>query len=520
MTARESVETDGGMIISGARSISRARLYRRAASAARGFARLGVAEGDAVALILRNDIPFLEASIAAATIGAYAVPINWHFTAEEAGYVLRDCGARVVVVHADLLRRVAAGIPDGTTVLVVPTPPEIRAAYDIAPECGVAPAGLRQWDAFLAEHPPWTEPPRPARVSMIYTSGTTGRPKGVRREPASPEEAQRMTAALSRVFGIEPGRGARTVVTGPMYHTAPNRYALLAVRDNGLVVLQPRFDAEELLALIERHRITHLHMVPTMFVRLLRLPEKVRRRYDLSSLEFVIHAAAPCPPEVKRRMIEWWGKVINEYYGATETGAVTFLTSEEALHRPGTVGRPVPGATIRIYGGDGRILPAGEIGEVYCRLDAYPDFTYHGRPEDRAAIERDGLVTCGDMGYLDEDGYLYICDRRADMVISGGVNIYPAEIEAALLAMPGVRDCAVFGIPDEEFGEALCACVEPDPGATPSEKDVAAWLRGRLAGYKVPRRIDFVTELPREDSGKVFKRKLRERYWRGAGRKI
>jgi long-chain acyl-CoA synthetase len=312
----------------------------------------------------------------------------------------------------------------------------------------------------------------------------------------------------------------RTVITGPVYHSAPNFYALYAAQSGGLVILQPRFDPEELLALVAEHRITHLHMVPTMFVRLLKLPEAVKQRYDLSSLEFVVHAAAPCPPEVKRRMIEWWGPVINEYYGGTETGAVVFVTSQEALKKPGTVGRPLDFSTVRIYDEAGGVLPQGEIGEVYVWLDGWPDFTYRGLDAQRREVGRDGLVSCGDIGYLDADGYLFLCDRSRDMVISGGVNIYPAEIEAVLIDMPGVQDCAVFGIPDEEFGESLCAYVQPEAGQDLTPDEVRSWLQPRLANYKLPRTIEFAAELPREDSGKIFKRRLREPYWADAGRSI
>jgi long-chain acyl-CoA synthetase len=273
--------------------------------------------------------------------------------------------------------------------------------------------------------------------------------------------------------------------------------------------------------LVDEYRITHLHVVPTMFVRLLHLPEDVRKRYDVSSLVRVVHGAAPCPMHVKRAMIDWWGPVVTEYYGGTETGFVTFHTAEEALRKPGTVGRPLPGVTIKVFDDNGRELAPGEIGEVYSWLTAGNlNFTYHGLPEQRAAIERDGVVSIGDVGYLDEEGYLFLCDRKRDMVISGGVNIYPAEIEAALLALSGVRDCAVFGIPHEEFGEELCAYVEPEPGAALDEGLVRAHLSERLADFKVPRVIRFEVGLPREDSGKIMKRKLRDAYWEAAGRRI
>jgi long-chain acyl-CoA synthetase len=305
-----------------------------------------------------------------------------------------------------------------------------------------------------------------------------------------------------------------------MYHTAPNVYGMYAVKNQGVCVLQPRFDPEGLLQLIARYRITHLHLVPTMFVRLLKLSEQTKRAYDLSSLAFVVHGAAPCPVEIKRQMMAWWGPIIHEYYGSTETGTVVFHTSEEALRKPGSVGRPIPGGTVRIYDEQGSILGPNQVGEIYLHLEGFPDFTYHGGNEQRRAMERDGLITVGDVGYLDDDGYLYLCDRKKDRVISGGVNIYPAEIEAAMLAKPGVHDCAVFGIPDEEYGEALCAYIEPEPGRTLTVSEVRAFLADKLSGYKVPKIIEFHRELPREDSGKIFKRKLRAPYWEQTGRQI
>ena len=256
-------------------------------------------------------------------------------------------------------------------------------------------------------------------------------------------------------------------------------------------------------------------MVPTMFVRLLRLPDEVKRRYDLSSLRFIVHGAAPCPPQVKRAMIEWWGPVINEYFGSTETGIPVWHSAEEALAKPGTVGRAIEGGVVKIFRPDGSLCDVNEPGEIFMRQMSVPDFDYHGKAEARAEAGRDGLVSVGDVGYLDEDGYLFLCDRKRDMVISGGVNIYPAEIENALIGMDGVRDCAVFGVPDDEFGERLFACIEPEANAALSPAAVQEFLRGRLANFKVPKDIQFMDAMPREATGKIFKRKLRDLYTEG-----
>src|SRR5215472_6439847 len=391
-------------LISGTRTLARDALAAKAARAAAGMAALGIGEDDAVALVLRNDFAFFEAAQAAALIGAYAVPVNWHFTVEEAGYILRDCGAKLVILHADLLEGIAAAVPAGIPMLVAATPPKIAAAYAIPPERCAAPMGYEGWKDWLAHQALWTAPAKPMRANIIYTSGTTGRPKGVRRAPAAaPETQQHLARTMAQVFGIRPGETIRAGITGPLYHAAPNAFARACLREAECIVLQPRFDAEELLRLIERHRLTHMHMVPTMFVRLLKLPEAAKRRYDLSSLRFVVHGAAPCPPAVKQRMIECWGPVINEYYGGTETGGAVFHTAAEALKKPGTVGRPIEGAAVKIIDGAGRALAANEVGEIYLRVAGNPDFTYQGLPEQRREIERDGFITLGDLGYLDDD---------------------------------------------------------------------------------------------------------------------
>jgi long-chain acyl-CoA synthetase len=509
-----------GGLISGARRLSLPDLQARSARAASGLSSLGIGAGDLIALYLRNDFPFFEASFAAGMLGAYPTPVNWHYTPDEAAYLFENSGAKAIVIHADLIDGIREALPPGVPVLVVPTPPEIAEAYGIDP--APTPAGMTDWASWIEGCEPWSGPVAEGGGAIIYTSGTTGRPKGVKRNPPTPEEATLYQKILVRGFGFEgfgPPDEIVTVVTGPMYHSAPNAYGLFAARVGGTAILQPRFDPEELLALIERHRVTHLHMVPIMFHRLLKLPEAVKAKYDLSSLKFVVHAAAPCPPPIKRAMIEWWGPVINEYYGATEVGIVVSCTSEEWLAHPGTVGKPVPEASVRVIDKDGNDVPQGEVGEVVARTPIN-DFTYHGDDQKRRDSERGGLIAPGDIGYFDKDGFLYLCDRAKDMIISGGVNIYPAEIEAELLKMPGVADCAVFGIPDEEFGEAVYAVVQPSEGAELSEASVKGWLREHVSGFKVPKRVDLAADLPREDSGKIFKRKLREPFWAGLERRI
>ncbi|WP_424138310.1 acyl-CoA synthetase [Roseomonas chloroacetimidivorans] len=504
------------VLIDGA-SRSMCSVRHRAARAAAGLIALGVREGDAVGLLLRNDFAFLEASIAATEIGAYPLPVNWHLVPAEVEYILQDAAPRVLIAHADLLAAIRHVVPAGTPLLTVPTPEPMRAAYHLAEEAGRPASGDTEWEAWCDGFEPWPGPPRRPRATMIYTSGTTGQPKGVRREAASPEMAEANRALIASTYGVRPGM--RAYIGGPLYHASPNAFGRMSVGIGDLLAMQSRFDAEGLLALIERQRLTHLVMVPAMFVRLMKLPEEVRRRYDVSSLEWVTHTGSPCPPEVKRALIAWWGPVVHELYGGTETGAAVHCNSEEWLAHPGTVGRPVPGTTLRILGEDGSEVAPGTPGEIFMRCSAYTDFTYHNLPEKRREVERDGLITCGDIGYIDEDGFLYLCDRKRDMIIVGGVNIYPAEIESALLQHPGVRDCAVFGVPDDELGESIMAIVEPaGTGLTPEE--LLGFLGPRIARQKHPRHIRFEAALPREESGKIFKRKLREPYWAARARAI
>lgn len=477
----------------GERVRTREEVLDRASRLASAMAGAGAGPGDAVALLLKNDFPVLEANLAVRRLDAYGVPINWHWQAAEIGYVLEDSQPSLLIGHADLLEKVAHVLPPGLLVIAV----------DPAPGCP-----WPSYEEWLRAHDLYQLNGNGLGSSMVYTSGTTGRPKAVKRLPATGEESAQRARVLAIIHDTAPGNVA--LVTGPLYHLFSQAILMATFGAGGSVVVMERFDPEQCLALIERHKVTHSALVPTLFVRLLRLPDEVKARYDLSSLRHVVHSGAPCAPEVKRAMLGWWGPVLHETYGSTETGVVTKISPAEWLDRPGSVGRPVLTGEVRIRGEDGQWAGPDTVGDVYLRIHGTPDFTFHGDPEKRAAVEYDGLVTCGDIGWLDEEGYLFLCDRRVDMVISGGVNIYPAEVEAALLEHPDVADCAVFGVPDAEFGEALVACVQGPASLSPDA--LRAFLRERIAGYKVPRHLVVTAHLAREETGKIMKRRLREQF--------
>ena len=483
-----------------------AEVQDRGTRLAGGLRRLGLEEGGVVAVLLRNDPVFADVVFACRTAGTYYCPVNWHFMAEEVRYLLEDSGAGALIVHADLLPAVQAAVPASVAVLVVG---------------GTHPDGI-EYEPWLAAQAPYDGPRVAPRGHLAYTSGTTGRPKGVLRQavPLADLEAQqtRLSSLIRQAYGIVPG--CRALMSAPLYHSAPSVYVQNALQMAERLVLAPRFDAEQVLALVEKHRIDVLYLVPIMYVRLLKLPPEVRAKYDLSSIRFVASTGSPCSPEVKRAMLEWFGPVIHETYASSEAGLVTVATPEDAAARPGTAGRPVDEASVRIIDENGKPCAPGEVGLVYVRQPAYPDFTYLNNDKARRAIDIDGHVTLGDMGYVDADGYLFICDRASDMVISGGVNIYPAEIEHELVRFPGVADCVVFGVPDDEYGERLHGVIEPVAGAEVEPAAVIEWLRGRLSGFKVPRTIEVVARLPRDETGKLAKRRLRDQHWAGRQRRV
>lgn len=348
-------------------------------------------------------------------IGAYPVQLNWHAKADEVGFILEDSGAKVLVAHADLLGHCGPVIPKGLPILGVLPSLQIIDAYRLGGEARSLPMHATEWEGWLSRQSPTISNMVQAVESIIYTSGTTGRPKGVRRFQPSPSQVQVTERMRATVFGI--GEGARALVPAPLYHTAPNLFAMRAIRTAELLVLPARFDAESLLHDIERYRITHLYVVPTIFVRLLSLPAEVRGRYDLGTLTFVLHAGGPCSPGIKAAMIAWWGPIIHEYYGSTEAGPITFMRAQEWLERPGSVGHAVEGVHIEVHDEEGKVLGAGEVGELCVRNDNYADFTYLNRPDERAALQRGNLMLTGDLGYRDAQGYYYLCDRKKDLVV-------------------------------------------------------------------------------------------------------
>jgi acyl-CoA synthetase (AMP-forming)/AMP-acid ligase II len=446
--------------------------------------RLGLRTGDGIAVLSPNHPYSPAVHWAAQLAGLYYTPVSVQFQRAEVQHILGDCDARALVVHA--------GQGDKTA----------GAPQDIVLD-------IDRWPELVAGEAERLVPDAAEGAEMLYSSGTTGTPKGVlAARPGAPlntvSELFQRRVALHDI-----GRDTVYLSTAPLYHSAPLRYVNMVQRCGGTCVIMPRFEAEQSLALIERHRVTHSQWVPTMFVRLLQLPDALRQGYDLSSHRLAIHAAAPCPPDIKRAMLDWWGPIIHEYYSGTEGNGQTAIGPEEWLAHPGSVGRPVMGA-VHVVDDHGDELPAGETGRVF--FSGGPRFEYYKDPEKTAAAyDHRGWSTLGDIGHLDADGYLYLTDRASHMIISGGVNIYPREVEDVLVSHPAVRDAAVFGIPDPEFGEQVKAAVElAEPVSAGALID---WCRSRLAHLKCPRSIDFHDALPRHQTGKLYKEELKRAYW-------
>jgi fatty-acyl-CoA synthase len=464
----------------------------------------GLRPQDHVALFTDNRPEFYDVAWAAMRSGLYLTTVNRYLTAEEAAYIVNDCGASALVVSDAL-----AGVAEELLGLLERCP--LRLAM------GAGVPGYDNLEAAMATHPAQQLEQELRGDFMLYSSGTTGRPKGIKRPMTG--EAVDSPTALSMLLSLVWGFDDTTVYLSPapLYHSAPLGFTLSAQQLGGTAVVMEKFDPDAALGAIERLRITHSQWVPTMFTRMLKQPVELRTRYDLSSQRVAIHAAAPCPVEVKRQMIEWWGPIIHEYYGGTELNGLTVVNTEEWLAHPGTVGKPVLG-TIHICDDDGAELPVGEPGLIYFEQPVMP-FEYHHDPDKTRKAQHPTHPTwskLGDVGFLDDDGYLHLTDRKDFMIISGGVNIYPQEIEDALVLHPMVADVAVFGIPDHEMGEQVKAVVQLQPGHEPSPeaaRELLAYAREHLAHYKCPQSVDFVEELPRLPTGKLYKRILRDAYW-------
>jgi len=472
------------------------------------FRSLGLKAGDHIALFLENNSQFFEICWGAQRSGLVYTAISSRLTAAEVEYIVRDCGARLFITSHDLAN---------TATELVPLLRDLANRYMID---GVI-TGYESWEAAVARQPASRIADETAGHDMLYSSGTTGRPKGVLPvvEPQPIDFDNPLLQITAKLYGMD----ANTIYLSPapLYHAAPLRFNMSVMRLGGTSIIMEHFDAEEYLRLIGKHQVTHTQVVPTMFVRFLKLPDEVRLKHDVSTLKCAIHAAAPCPIPVKQQMIEWWGPIIWEYYGGTEGNGLTMCNSAEWLAHKGTVGRAVIGK-LKICDDAGEELPAGQSGTVYFAEGR--TFEYHNDPRKTAESRHPkGWSTLGDVGYIDADGFLHLTDRKAFMIISGGVNIYPQEAENLLVNHPKVMDCAVFGVPNPDFGEEVKAVVQPrdmaDAGPALAE-ELLAYCKQHLSAIKCPRSIDFEAELPRHPTGKLYKRLLRDRYWQGRASNI
>ncbi|UTD26407.1 acyl-CoA synthetase [Bradyrhizobium sp. WD16] len=483
-------------------AITYRELDRRSNQGAQHLRSLGLKAGDHIALLMENSLAFMEICWAAQRSGLYYTAISRYLTADEVAYVVKDCGARVMITSPKCIAVVAP---------LHSSEPDAPAFY----VTGAAQGGFRSWDDALRAQPDTPIADEVGGYDMLYSSGTTGRPKGIKRQSTN-DPIETPNAFLRFLCADMCGMTRNTIYLSPapLYHAAPLRFNMMVGVLGATSIIMEHFDAEQFLALVEQHRVSHSQLVPTMFVRMLKLPDDVRRRYDLSSLKGAIHAAAPCPVDVKARMIEWWGPILIEYYAGSEGNGVTVCTSQEWLAHKGSVGRAVVGK-VKIVDENDDECPVGEIGMVYF-ADA-PQFAYHNDPnKTKRAYNARGWSTLGDVGYLDTDGFLYLTDRKAYMIISGGVNIYPQETEDVLITHPAVADVAVFGVPNGDMGEEVKAVVQPHDMSRAGkalEAELIAFCRQHLSPLKCPRSVDFDPELPRTPTGKLIKRHLRDRYW-------
>jgi long-chain acyl-CoA synthetase len=462
------------------------------------FRSLGAAGGDSVAVLADNGNTLIECSLACHESGVYFIPLNTHLTGHELAMILGHSGAKVLVIDERFAPLLAAVEAAGLAVAVLTT-----GRLD----------GVASLSDVRSSMPRTAPPDRRPGSLFVYTSGTTGKPKGIRRPLPDGEVGQvaNDSAVFGRAFDFHPFDGPMLVSTG-MFHGGSHSYYMGGLNVGQALVIMAKFEPERALQLIEQHRIRSAYMVPTQFHRLLQLPQEVRERYDVSSLHSVVHSAAPCPRPIKEQMMAWWGPVIWETYGGME-GAATIAKPHRWIEKPGTVGRAVRGVRLFILDDEGNELPLGEVGNVY--METGMRFSYHDDPDQTSSAYRGNRFSIGDVGYLDEDGYLFITDRAKDMIITGGTNVYPAEIEATLLDHPKIHDAGVIGIPDPEWGETVTALVQLKPEVDAGDDlvgELTTFCQSRLASYKVPRRWEFRRDLPRTEAGKLYKRKIRDEY--------
>ncbi|MCB5910584.1 acyl-CoA synthetase [Streptomyces pinistramenti] len=484
------------------------RLHAASNQLVHGLRAAGLERGDAFAAVLPNGVEFFTAYLAASQAGLYLVPVNHHLVGPEIAWIVADSGAKVLIAH----ERFAEAARFAADEAELPTTHRYAVGHV---------EGFRPYRQLLDGQQPAPPEERTLGWVMNYTSGTTGRPRGIRRPLPGIRPEESHLGGFLGIFGIRPFDGNVHLVCSPLYHTAVLQFAGASLHIGHRLVLMDRWTPQEMLRLIDAHRCTHTHMVPTQFHRLLALPQETRAGYDVTSMRHAIHGAAPCPGHVKRAMIDWWGDCVEEYYAASEGGGA-FATAADWLRKPGTVGRAWPISELAVFDDEGNRLPAGELGTVYMKMST-GGFSYH-KDEGKTRRNRIGdFFTVGDLGLLDEDGYLFLRDRKIDMIISGGVNIYPAEIESALLGHPAVADAAVFGIPHDDWGEEVKAVVEAAEGHRAGPElaaELLVFCAEQLAGYKRPKTVDFIAAMPRDPNGKLYKRRLRAPYWEGRERAV
>jgi long-chain acyl-CoA synthetase len=505
IAAHAARKPDAPALIEGERRLTWSEFRDRRDRLAAALAGLGLARGEHVVIYSPNSVEYVLASAASRAAGVVPVPMNHRLSAEEVAYVLDDSDAALVFV-ADAFVPIVESVREGAR-------------------------RVRHWVTLERQHRSWTtpladllarEPSAPLAVddggsiggSMIYTAGTTGKPKGALRRRVDP------AGVLPTLQALDLAREHVHLAAGPLYHSAPGAFATYTHLFGGAVVVLPKFDPEAALAAIARHRCTSTFMAPTLLKRIVELPAAVRSRYDVGSMRVIVVAAAPCPMRVKEEVLKQFGPVLYEFYGSTELGVNTILRPEDVLRKPGSCGSAAPNLELAVFDDDGRTLPAGQPGELFVRRHPAMFEEYYKKPEATRQTQRGDWVSVGDVAWMDEEGFVYICDRKRDMIISGGVNIYPAEIEEVLHRHPAVADAAVFGVPDDDWGERVHAAVELRPNAAAGAEELIAFARAHLAGYKAPREVSFHQALPRDTAGKLVKRVLREPHWAGRASRV